>query len=353
MIHASHALELGVLVTGMHLNEHYGYTVKEIEDSGLPIIDRVPVVLGADDRSIMPGAIAHEIVGIVETIRGFRPDVMLLLGDRGEMLAGAIAALHLNVPIVHIHGGERSGTVDEPIRHAISKLSHIHFTATETARDRLIRMGECAEHIYVTGAPGLDGLKDIPIPDRREISEAYGIDASRNLALVLFHPVVQQAEAASQQMSILLEALGNIDDLQLLVLLPNADAGGEAIRSVIDRWSDRAKSFVHLPRIEFVKWMATCDVMVGNSSSGIIEAATFGTSVVNVGDRQYGREHGDNVIDVAVDAVAIEHAVKVALSRGKINVANIYGDGGAGVRIVSLLSSLHLDEKLLVKSNAY
>ena len=352
-IHASPALELGVLVTGMHLDKHYGYTVTEVEASGLPIVNRVPVELGTDDRAAMPGAIAHEIVGVVDTIRLFRPDLLLLLGDRGEMLAGAIAALHLNVPVAHLHGGELSGTVDEPVRHAISKLSHLHFTATESSRDRLIRMGELAENIYVTGAPGLDGLTAVAMPERRELLQTHDFDASRPVALVLYHPVVQQAEEASLQMAILLEGLGRVEDLQLLVLMPNADTGGEGIRSVIGQWDARVRAVTHLPRADFVRWMAVADVMVGNSSSGIIEAASFGTPVVNVGDRQRGRERNSNVVDVAVDVDEIEAAVNDALRAGRYDRTNVYGNGCAGDKIVGLLESIVLSPKLLAKSNAY
>ncbi|WP_308726208.1 UDP-N-acetylglucosamine 2-epimerase, partial [Metapseudomonas otitidis] len=178
--------------------------------------------------------------------------------------------LHLNIPIVHIHGGERSGTVDEPIRHAISKLAHYHFTATAGARERLVRMGEREENIFVTGAPGLDGLVDIQPPVRDEMALGYGFDPLRPIALVIFHPVVQHAELADRQMRTLLEGIRRVDGLQALVLMPNADAGGEAIRAVLADPAIGVRVVNHLQRDDFCRWMSVVDVMVGNSSSGII-----------------------------------------------------------------------------------
>lgn len=353
LINNTAGLELGILVTGMHLDSHYGNTVDEIADSGLAIIARVPVELRSDDGGAMAKAIGTEIIGMVNAFVNNRPDIVMLLGDRGEMLAGAIAALHLNIPIVHIHGGERSGTVDEPIRHAISKLSHYHFTATDGARERLIKMGEHANNIFVTGAPGLDGITDLPLISRDRLISDSGLQPNLKVALVVFHPVVQEAEIAANQMTCLLDALSAIENLQLVILMPNADAGGEAIRSVIEQNRTRCKVYTHLVRNEFLSWMSVADVMVGNSSSGIIEAASFGTPVVNVGQRQVGRERSANVVDVDVDQKIIESKVRQALKSGRGSYKNVYGDGKAGKKIVHLLETLPLNNHLMMKSNAY
>ncbi|WP_083659465.1 UDP-N-acetylglucosamine 2-epimerase [Pseudomonas sp. PA1(2017)] len=353
MINAEAELELGILATGMHLDPQYGDTIREIESSGVSIVARIPVELRSDSGSAMAKAIGVEILGMVEAFERWRPDIVVLLGDRGEMLAGAIAALHLNVPIVHIHGGERSGTVDEPVRHAISKLAHYHFTATADARDRLIRMGEREENIFVTGAPGLDGLADIRAPRRDEMAAEFGFDALRPIALVIFHPVVQSADLAELQMQTLLEGIKLAVDLQALVLMPNADAGGEAIRAVLANPPLDVRVVNHLRREDFCRWLAAADVMLGNSSSGIIEAASFHTPVVNVGDRQRGRERSDNVVDVEVDAPAIRDALNHTLASGRVTVKNVYGDGDAGKRITELLGRLPLSRDLLLKCNVY
>jgi GDP/UDP-N,N'-diacetylbacillosamine 2-epimerase (hydrolysing) len=346
-------LQLSVLVTGMHLDPRYGETVQEIEQSGLRICGRVAVTLGSDDGAQMARAVGHELQGITDVLERECPDMVMLLGDRGEMLAGAIAALHLNIPIVHVHGGERSGTVDEPVRHAISKIAHYHFTATEEARERLIRMGELPENIYVTGAPGLDGIVDANRPRRAELCRRYGFDASRRLALVVFHPVVQLASEGGEQGEALMDALLSDCGYQALVLLPNADAGGGAIREKLLRYEgEHCCTVVHLPRDEYLAWLEAADLMIGNSSSGIIEAASLGTVVVNVGERQNCRERSENVVDVVAQRADIISAISQA-EKMKGPFQNIYGDGRSGERIVELLGRLELNDSLMLKSNAY
>lgn len=352
-IAANPGLDLGVLVTGMHLDPQYGDTVREVEASGVSIVARVPVVLRSDDGATMARAIGVELLGVIDALEAWRPDMVLLLGDRGEMLAGAIAALHLNIPIVHIHGGERSGTVDEPVRHAISKLAHYHFTATPGARERLVRMGERPETIFCTGAPGLDGLSDLVLPSRELLATNEGFDPERPIALVVFHPVVQQARAAADHIQAVIEGIQAVDGLQALLLMPNADAGGESIRSVLDEIHADVKVVSHLPREVFCHWLARADVMVGNSSSGVIEAATFWTPVVNVGVRQCGRERSANLVDVSVSASSICEAVREALISGRREVKNVYGDGRTAPRIAQLLLDLPLTPDLLLKCNAY
>lgn len=347
-------LALMLLVTGMHLDSRYGETVREIEQAGFRIADRIPADMRTNSGAEMARGIAAMVAGFTATLEREQPDLTLLLGDRGEMLAGAIAAIHLNIPVAHIHGGERSGTVDEPVRHAISKLSHYHFTATEEARERLIRMGEDEARIFVTGAPGIVGLEAVPRRSRAELARDAGLDPDRPIALMVFHPVLQDAEDAGAETATLLRVLER-KGLQVIALLPNADAGSQHIRVLLEQHRDRAwiKVMTHLPRPEFVEWMAAANVMIGNSSSGIIEAATFGTPVVNIGTRQYLRERNANVIDVDASETAIDEGVDRALALGHRPPANIYGDGQADVRIADLLASVPLDRHVLRKFNAY
>ncbi len=347
-------LALSLCVTGMHLSPDYGNTVAEIERAGFRICGRIPVPLANADGAAMAAALAHALLSMVPVLQQEKPDAVLLLGDRGEMLAGAIAAIHLNIPIVHVHGGERSGTVDEPVRHAISKLAHYHFTATEAARARLIRMGEQPAHVMVTGAPGLDGLTDLPLRPRATLCAELGLDAMRPLALIIYHPVVQTAEAAGREMAELLAAV-HAAKVQAICLTPNSDAGHQSIRDEISRYAAAAdfRVVTHFPRADYLSWLAAADILVGNSSSGIIEAASFGLPVINVGDRQRDRERNTNTLDVAVERAAIHAALAGALAGGRQPHRNIYGDGQAGRRIVELLSTLPLSKDLLRKSNAY
>lgn len=347
-------LQMEICVTGMHLLPQYGATVNEIEASGLPIMARVPVELDGGGGASMARALGHTLIGLTDVLATALPDAVLLLGDRGEMLAGALAALHMNIPIFHLHGGERSGTIDESVRHAISKIAHYHLVSTAGARERLIRMGELPERIFITGAPGLDGLLQVTASSRDQLCIAHNFDSARPVALLLFHPVVQEATAAGQQAAALLSAVA-AEGLQALCLVPNADAGGAAIRTVLQDYAcDRdIRVITHLQRDVFVSWMAAADIMLGNSSSGIIEAASLGLPVVNIGSRQAGRERSGNTVDCPPEVSAIRSAIGKAMALRGRKFHNVYGDGAASQRIVDLLATLSLDPHILDKMNAY
>ncbi len=354
LLTAAQDLHLSVAVTGMHLDRGFSHTVDEIEAAGLRVCGRVPLDLAARDQASMARAIGQCVIGMTELLQRERPDLLLLLGDRGEMLAGAIAALHLGIVTAHVHGGERSGTVDEPVRHAISKLCTYHFVATEQSRERLLRMGEPAEQIHVTGAPGLDDVLHSPAPDSLALRGAVGLPLEGRFVLVVFHPVVQQAGEAGAQTAALAEAVRALG-LPALWLAPNADAGSGDILTTLDAQGLPAGSVraTHLPRPLFTAALRDCAALAGNSSAGIIEASSFGTPVVNIGDRQRLRERNDNVIDVPVQAGAIDNALREALRRGRGACANRYGDGQTAPRIATLLRTLPLDAALLEKVNTY
>jgi len=353
-IAAEPGLTLDVVVTGMHLSPRFGTTVDEIVASGLHVAARIPVAIEESTGAAMARNLAATLDGCVDAFERLRPDVVLLLGDRGEMLAGALAAIHLNIPIAHIHGGERSGTVDEPVRHAISKLAHFHFVSSEDARARLVRMGERAEHVFVSGAPGLDGLVELAAFGRDELCAGAGFDPAAPLGLMVYHPVLQEAAEAEDQARALVEACLS-RQLQLMAVMPNSDAGNAGVRRVLDACADhpRVRVRTHLPRREFVSWMAACDLMVGNSSSGIIEAASFGTPVVNVGIRQNLRERNANVMDVAARRDELVAGVERALAHGRYSLHNVYGDGQTGQRILAWLLAADLSAGLLLKANTY
>ncbi|MGC9184006.1 MAG: UDP-N-acetylglucosamine 2-epimerase [Thiomonas sp.] len=389
-------LEVAVAVTGMHLHPDFGHTVDEIAASGLRIAARIPSDVGARDDAGMARAISQTLAGLVPVLQGERFDALLLLGDRGEMLAGAIAALHLGVPSIHLHGGERSGTVDEPVRHAISKLAALHFCATTQSRERLIAMGEDPQRIHVVGAPGLDDVGDALHTPRdaalRALQAALaqqsphpnpphvwggGNDAAvrgftpppavgeagrgrlveRPYALVLFHPVVQEAgDAAAQTQSLIdgLRAAGAGSAFSVVWLAPNADAGSGHIEALLraQQWPGFHR-ITHLPRADYLAALRHAVVLVGNSSSGIIEAASLGTPVVNVGSRQNLRERNANTVDVPPQAGAIEAAVRQAIAHGPWPPHNVYGEGGSAARIAHLLATLPLSPEWLRKVNRY
>jgi GDP/UDP-N,N'-diacetylbacillosamine 2-epimerase (hydrolysing) len=353
-IAATPGLELSIAATGMHLSADHGNTIDEICASGLRVCAEIPVDMRTRTGRSMALGIAESLRGTTEVLAREQPDFLLLLGDRGEMLAGAIAALHLGIPCVHIHGGERSGTVDEPVRHAISKLSSYHFVATAGSRERLLRMGEDGSRVFVTGAPGLDGLSPLGAMPRGDCQHALGMPEEPAFALALFHPVVQQAAQARAQVQAVLQAL-NAVGLPVLWLEPNADAGSRDILQALDQTTLPAGSrrLTHVPRPLFAAGLRHCAVLVGNSSCGIIEAATFGTPVVNIGDRQRLRERNANVMDVAAEPGAIEAGVRAMLRHGPWPCDNLWGDGQAGKRIAALLATLPAGPSVLEKVNSY
>ena len=354
-ISLSDDFELSIIVTGSHLNNMHGMTITEIENEGFKIQSKIPTIYNSPRTGeSMAQDIALIIQGIVKSMQVNKPDILILLGDRGEMLAAAIAAIHLNIPIVHIHGGERSGTVDEPIRHAISKLSHFHFVATEESKSRLIKMGEDLNRVFVTGAPGLDGIKDTVLIKKELLYSKFGFDPKKHLALFLFHPVHQEESRAENDANTILRSLDN-NQLQVLAIQPNSDAGSDGVRLALEKKRNNLnlKVLPHIPRHEFISFMASSDLMIGNSSAGIIEASSFGLPVINVGLRQNLRERNKNVMDIPVDIDLLNESIKIQLSQRRYNNSNIFYREQTANRITQLLKQIPINPSVLLKINAY
>jgi len=348
-------LDLHLIVTGMHLSDEFGHTIQEIEKDGFKIYARLDTLNKEDTGADMARYIGTTIAKLAEVFEDLKPDILLLLGDRGEMLAGAIAATCMNILIAHVHGGETSGSVDEGFRHAISKLAHLHFVATEEGKQKLISLGEDHSRIFVVGAPGLDDIFENLIPPK-EISKKYDIDLSKPLVLIVQHPVVTEVEEAPHQIR---ETLGAIVDLKLqtIVIYPNADAGGRRMIKVIEEYGKKypfIKAYKSLPRKDYLSLMNIATVMVGNSSSGIIEAPSFGLPVVNVGTRQKGRLRAGNIIDVGYNKEEIKNAILKAIYdeefRKKVkDIKNPWGNGKASEKIVNILANIKIDRNILQK----
>lgn len=351
-------LKLNIAVGGMHLMNEFGRTVAEIKKDGFDIRE-IPVIFKNDDRRSMAEFTGKFIQLLSSAVTKIKPDIILLLGDRSEMLAGAVAGAYLGILTVHIHGGEVSSTVDEFARHAITKLSHIHLCATQKSRKRIIKMGEEPSRVYVVGAPGLDDIINAKLYDKKEIEKIYNLDFSKPVLLVLQHPVTAEIQESSNQMKETMEAVKETGH-QTIIVYPNADAGGRKMIKVIERYRNYPfiQIYKSIPRKDYLSLMKYADVMIGNSSSGIIESPSFHLPVINLGIRQEGRERACNVIDINYKKERILKAIKKVFNdknfRNKLKkCSNPYGDGKTGLRIAKILSGLKITQRLLQKKLAY
>lgn len=347
-------VDLGVFVLGPHLSPAFGATIGEIERDGFPIKARIECLLSSDTDTGTAKTIGVAILGLADALTAWRPDVLLLIADRYEMLAPGSVALALRIPVAHIEGGEVSqGAIDDQVRNALTKLAHIHFTSTETARRRVISMGEEPGRVHRAGAPSLDHLRRSSLLDRTALEARLGLALSTPALLAAWHPVTMLRDTNAEA-DALFAALAATPG-QLLFVYPNSDAGGHAL---IERTHALAATrpdthvFVNLDAVTYWSLLKQVDTMVGNSSSGIMEAASFALPVVNVGTRQQGRERGPNIIDVPAETDAIRMALARALApefrAGLRGVENIYGDGTASETIARVLTTTPL-EKLLIK----
>ncbi len=348
-------VDLRLIVMGPHLSPEFGHTIHDIEKDGLEIAARIECLLSSDTDIGMAKTIGMATLGLADCLGRMRPDLILLIADRYEMLAPAAVALALRIPIAHIEGGEISeGAIDNTVRHTLTKLSHVHFTSTFQARDRVIAMGEEEWRVHRAGAPSLDHLRRSTLPNHEQLEEQLHLDLSKPSALVSYHPVTivrHTTQEADALFAALLEVPG-----QILFSYPNTDAGsGELIQRTEQFLAQRpdARIFVNLGALNYWSLLRHADVMIGNSSSGIMEAASFALPVVNVGMRQQGRERARNVLDAAPEKADILATIDIARSenfRSSLQgMQNPYGDGHASETIVSVLTSVPLGEKLLIK----
>lgn len=354
-------LELSIIVTGMHLSIEHGYTINEIKKDGFKIDALVDMLLSNDTGVSMAKSLGIGIIGITQALEQIKPDIILILGDRGEPFAGAIAASHMNIPIAHIHGGDSTtgGCIDESIRHSITKFAHIHFPATEESAQRLKKMGEETWRIHMVGAPGLDTILNLELISRAQLIERFSLDIREPLLLAIQHPVTTQPENAAKEMRSTLEALAELN-IQTVLIYPNADAGGRSMIEVIKEYEHMPflHTFKSLSHSEYLSLMKIASAMVGNSSSGIIEALSFHLPVINIGIRQEGRQHASNVINIWHDKTEIVEAINTALFdegfKNKIReCVNPYGDGKAGIRIAEVLANIKINDALLQKRITY
>jgi UDP-hydrolysing UDP-N-acetyl-D-glucosamine 2-epimerase len=353
---ASHpAVDLKTIALGPHLSPEFGCTVQEIEKDGFAIDARIECLLSSDSDVGMAKTIGLAALGLADCLGQMRPDVLLLTADRYEMFAPAAVATALRIPLAHIEGGEISdGAIDGAIRNALTKLSHVHFTSTALARDRVIAMGEESWRVHRAGAPSLDHLRRSPLLNRGQLESRLDIQFNPPTILIGFHPTTIALDS-TREADALFSALGSLST-QLLFCYPNADAGS---RELIDRTGafvrerGSGRVFVNLDPILYWSLLGCVDLLVGNSSSGIMEAASFALPVVDVGIRQRGRERGRNVLNADAHTAPILERIAAALTGGfrssLYGMLNPYGDGHASERIVEVLATVPLCEELLIK----
>jgi GDP/UDP-N,N'-diacetylbacillosamine 2-epimerase (hydrolysing) len=345
-IAADPAFRLQVLATGMHLSPEFGLTWKRIEEDGFPISRKVEMLLSSDTPEGVTKSMGVGLIGFADAYADLRPDLVVLLGDRFETLCAATAATVARLPIAHLHGGERTeGAIDESFRHAITKMSHFHFTATEEYRRRVIQLGEAPERVHNVGAPGVDAIKKTPLLDREALQNDLGFRLLDRNLMITFHPVTLETSTSESQFRALLEALDPLPATGFIFTKANADTDGRVINRLIDEFAaarrDRAVAHTSLGRVRYLSALSAVDAVVGNSSSGLIEAPSFGIPTVNIGERQAGRLRPASVIDCAPEAGPIRAALEKALSpafRGPLRgMRNPYGDGDAAERILAVL----------------
>jgi UDP-hydrolysing UDP-N-acetyl-D-glucosamine 2-epimerase len=355
-IQAEPSLRLLLYVSGMHLSPEFGSTIRVIEADGFETSERVEMLLSSDTPEGVAKSMGLGTIGFGQAYTHQRPDILLVLGDRFEMHAAVVAALPLKIPVAHIHGGELSeGAIDDALRHSITKMSHLHFVSTDVYAQRVIQMGEEPWRVVVSGAPALDNLKTIDLLTRKQLAEEYGLREEESFLLVTYHPVTLEHERTEQQMTELLQALDETDTT-VVFTYPNADTGSRRIIDSIREYAarnSRVHTFVNMGTQGYFSLMKYADAMVGNSSSGIIEAASFKLPVINVGNRQRGRLRARNVIDVgnshAEIAAGIKRAIEPDFRGGLGDLVNPYGDGHAAEKIVEALRAVELNDKLLLK----
>jgi UDP-N-acetylglucosamine 2-epimerase (non-hydrolysing)/GDP/UDP-N,N'-diacetylbacillosamine 2-epimerase (hydrolysing) len=351
-------LKLQIVATGMHLSPEFGLTYQDIEADGFEVDEKVEMLLSSDTPVGVAKSMGVGTIGFAEAFDRLTPDVIVVLGDRFEIFSAAQAAMVARIPIAHIAGGEATkGVIDDPIRHALTKLSHYHFVSADPFRDRVVQMGEHPGRVYQIGAPGLDNFRRLDLLDKDEFEESIDFELGERACIVTYHPVTLSNTSPEKPFRELLGALDDMPDLRVIFTKTNADTEGRIINQLIDEYvaenSDRACAYTSLGQRRYLSALQHVDAVVGNSSSGIVEAPAVPVPTVNLGDRQGGRLRADSIIDCAEERTSIREAIDRALSpsfREEIqDVTSPYGDGTASPKIKDTLKKVPLGEDVLKK----
>jgi GDP/UDP-N,N'-diacetylbacillosamine 2-epimerase (hydrolysing) len=345
------ALELQIITTGMHLSPEFGLTYREIEKDGFTIDRKVEMLMSSDTPVGISKSMGLGMIGFADALDGLNPDLLVLLGDRFEILSAASAALVARVPVAHIHGGETTeGAIDESIRHSITKMSHLHFTAAEEYKRRVIQLGENPQNVFLVGGLGVDVIKKLKLFEKPALEDFLRFQFGVKNLLVTFHPATLEKVPPEEQMAELLAALSELKDTGIIFTMPNADTGGRKLLNMVNEFLKQySNACVHfsLGQLAYLSCVRFVDGVVGNSSSGLLEVPTFKKGTINIGDRQKGRLKAKSVIDCLPHRRDILVAIKKLYSfefRASLSEArNPYGDGGASEKILEVIKSVSFD----------
>jgi len=359
LINDASDLELQLIVTGMHPLKQYGHSINEILDDGVPITAQIDMMIGGDTPSTYAKSLSVEMQGLVQVFDMCKPDILLVTGDRGEMVIACLTAAYMNIPVAHIQSGDVSGHIDGSARHAMTKLAHIHLPACEDSAKRVEKMGEESWRIHNVGAPQLDEIVQTKKLSKSELGKLFNLNFEEKVLLVLQHPVLVENEKAAQQMEATLKAIKK-SGLQTIIIFPNVDAGNESIINIIEEFAKNTLIQAHrnMDRKFFISLLSEISIIIGNSSCGILEAPSLKLPAINIGNRQRGRMQAVNVINANHDEGEILQAIDTALYDKKYlkileNCNNPYGDGYSSERIVEILRKIEINNKLIDKKITY
>ena len=361
-INKDNDLELYLIVSGMHLSPEFGMTYKEIEEDGFEINAKVEMLLSSDSPAGISKSIGLGVIGFADEFQRADLDMLILLGDRYEALSAAISAMVKRIPIAHLHGGELTeGAIDEGIRHSITKMSYLHFTSTEQYRNRVIQLGENPERVFYVGALGVENIKKINLMTKEELEKSIHFEIDENTVVVTYHPVTLENNTVEEQFLNLLEVLDRNPKIRMIFTKANADTNGRIVNELIDKYaaqnSERACAFMSLGQKRYLSALKYCRIVIGNSSSGIIEAPSFGKPIINIGDRQKGRICADSVINCGYTQQEIQRAMETALTEEFENKArncrNPYEKENTAANIISVIKDYLLNDKIKLKKGFY
>lgn len=353
--------DVRVVVTGAHLSPEFGLTYKEIEQDGINIDAKIEILLSADTPSAISKSMGLAMISFTDYFDRLDPDILVVLGDRYETLAVCCTAMNKRIPIAHLYGGETTeGAVDESIRHAITKLSYLHFTSTEEYRNRVIQLGEQPDRVFCVGAIGIENILNEKLMSKHELEDSINFRLDKPYAIVTFHPVTLEDSNSGEQFQALLKVIENHKDMKFIFTKANADKDGRIINQLIDKYvreNDNAVDFASLGMHRYLSALKYCTMVIGNSSSGLVEAPSFGIPTINIGERQKGRIQSDSVINCEPIQIEIEKAILLALTDGfkekASNTINPYGNGNTSDKIVSKVKEFLLNEKVDLKKKFY